>query len=231
MGMHLSDDGIQAIYRRECSAPTFQPALTAYQDSGGNWTIGCGHTGGVHEGQTITRAQADELFRRDIAPCEDAVNSAVKVTLLQPEFDALCSFAFNVGVGAFHSSTLLKKLNEGSYSAVPGELRRWNKSNGQVNRGLVNRRESEIAQWNGIPFVSSATQNVDVPKSRLHEIISQFHLQLKALGVGSLLSGIGADKLQDAGNQFQGLAQHSHWFAIIGVSLIVLGIVYKAARN
>lgn len=99
--------------------------LTAYKDSAGVVTIGYGHTGDVRMGQTISEADADSYFTKDIAWAVDAVNGAVKVNLTQAQFDALVSFTFNVGAGAFRSSTLLKKLNAGDYSAVLGEMARW----------------------------------------------------------------------------------------------------------
>ena len=61
---------------------------------------------------------------------------------------ALVSFAFNVGDGAFRSSTLLRLLNQGQYDQVPAQLRRWNMDNGHVVQGLINRRNKEIALWN-----------------------------------------------------------------------------------
>lgn len=222
--MHLSPEGVAAIYRRECSNGV--PALEAYEDGSGNLTIGCGHTGpDVFKGQTITAEQADELFRKDIAPCEVAVNAYVSVSLTQNEFDALCSFTFNVGVGAFERSTLLKKLNKGQYDQVPVELRKWNVSAGKINQGLVNRRNSEIGQWTRGAFVSSASVSVDPPQS----VFSQAHAQLKALGVtilsaGSILNG---DSLKNAGSDLQGLATHSHWFLIGGLALILAGIGYN----
>ncbi|WP_334129202.1 lysozyme [Sneathiella sp.] len=99
--------------------------LDAYQDSAGVLTIGYGHTGDVYAGQKISEAEADADFLKDIGWAVDAVNSAVHVALNQAQFDALVSFTFNVGGGAFRSSTLLKKLNAGDYAAVPVEMGRW----------------------------------------------------------------------------------------------------------
>ncbi len=92
--------------------------LTAYKDSAGVLTIGVGHTSAVGApkvvaGMKITAAQASEILSRDLATFETAVSSAVKVQINQNEFDALVSFAFNVGAGAFKGSTLLKRLNSG----------------------------------------------------------------------------------------------------------------------
>lgn len=99
--------------------------LTAYNDGTGVMTIGYGHTGNVTPGETITQAQADSYFSGDVKWAVDTVNASVKVELQQNQFDALVSFTYNVGEGAFKSSTLLKKLNSGDYKSVPSELNRW----------------------------------------------------------------------------------------------------------
>ena len=75
---------------------------------------------------------------------EADVKRLVDVPLTQYQFDALVSFVFNLGSGAFGGSTLLKKLNAGDYSAVPAQLMRWNKAGGRVLRGLTRRRQAEI---------------------------------------------------------------------------------------
>ena len=134
-----------------------------YLDSGGAPTIGIGHlltrserTSGkiVIKGASsdyrdgLSEQQCWDLLDEDLDPVERIVNDNVKVALNQNQFDALVSFAFNVGNGAFCGSTLLKKLNQGLYEQIPGEMRRWNKDNGHVVKGLINRREKEIALWN-----------------------------------------------------------------------------------
>jgi len=137
--------------------------LREYPDSGGAPTIGIGHlltqserTSGkiVIGGQALdyrdglTEQQCWDLLDQDLDVAERAVNAAVTVALNQNQFDALVSFTFNVGEGAFRGSTLLKLLNQGQYSEVPAQLRRWVRDNGQIVQGLVNRREKEIVLWN-----------------------------------------------------------------------------------
>ena len=73
----------------------------------------------------------------------DAVNDAVEVPLNQDQFDALVSFVFNVGAGAFEGSTLLRLLNEGRYRDVPKQLDRWVKADGRTLEGLVRRRKQK----------------------------------------------------------------------------------------
>lgn len=112
------------------------------------WTIGFGHTGkAAAPGNSITRQEAERLLARDVSRFEDAVKAAVNVPLTQHQFDALVSFTFNVGTGALQRSTLLRKLNQGRYDAVPGQLLRWVYGGGRKLPGLRNRRISEIELW------------------------------------------------------------------------------------
>ncbi len=134
-----------------------------YLDSGGAATIGIGHlltrserTSGklVIRGQALdyrnglTEQQCWDLLDQDLGGAESTVNEAVTVPLNQNQFDALVSFTFNVGDGAFRGSTLLKLLNQGHYDQVPAQLKRWIRDNGHVVQGLINRRENEITLWN-----------------------------------------------------------------------------------
>lgn len=121
--------------------------LEAYPDPGTNgspWTIGIGSTQPeVKPGDVITTDEAYRRFDDDIAPAEAAVNSLVKVLITQSQFDALVSFVFNVGAGAFKDSTLLRLLNEGKYREVGPQFDRWNKAGNTVLLGLVKRRAAE----------------------------------------------------------------------------------------
>ena len=117
--------------------------LRAYLCSANVWTIGVGHTQGVTPGMTITQSEANKLFLKDINLFEQAVSKSVKVSLNQNQFDALVSFCFNVGVGAFKGSTLLRVLNQGNYTEAANQLLRWNKVGVNIVPGLVNRRRAE----------------------------------------------------------------------------------------
>jgi GH24 family phage-related lysozyme (muramidase) len=119
--------------------------LDAYVDSVGVQTIGYGHTGDVQAGDRITQQQAEQLLQKDTAWAEEAVADNVDVPLTQDQFDALASFTYNVGEGAFENSTLLKKLNAGDYEGAEAEFGRWTHGDGQQIEGLVNRREAEAA--------------------------------------------------------------------------------------
>ena len=118
--------------------------LAAYQDTGGVWTIGYGHTGpDVTEGLTCDKAQARSWLAEDLAESEDAVNELVEVELSQNQFDALVDFVYNIGRGKFRGTTLLKLLNAGNYAAAAQQFKRWNKDNGVVQAGLTKRRAAE----------------------------------------------------------------------------------------
>lgn len=110
---------------------------------GSPWTIGWGHTGGILPGDKITEGEARDLFLRDAQEFVDSVNRAVTVPLTQNQFDALVSFAYNVGARAFESSTLLRLLNAGKGYMADAEFLKWNKSAGTVVLGLVRRRKAE----------------------------------------------------------------------------------------
>lgn len=119
--------------------------LHSYQCQAGVWSIGYGTTGpDIGPGMLITKEEADRLFERDLAFFEQGVRDCLKVQVNQNEFDALVSFAYNVGLGAFGSSTLLRLLNDGSSRAiVASEFLRWIKADGKPSEGLKNRREKE----------------------------------------------------------------------------------------
>ena len=122
--------------------------LTAYYDVVGVLTIGYGHTGDdVYVGQTITEQQAEQLLQKDLNTFEQAVNKLISINLNQNQFDALVDFTYNLGIGAFGNSTLLKKLNAGDYEGAADELLRWDKDNGKRVAGLARRRKDERALY------------------------------------------------------------------------------------
>lgn len=120
--------------------------LHAYQDQVGVWTIGYGHTGpDVVSGLSITQDQAAQLLAADIASAARCVNNAVAVQLMQDEFDALVDFVFNLGAGAFESSTLLRDLNAGDFTSAAAQFDVWDHAGGAVVAGLLRRRQAETA--------------------------------------------------------------------------------------
>jgi len=144
--MMLALPGRQLIQRWE------KCRLESYQDDRGIWTIGWGHTGPeVGPGLAWTQAQADATFLKDTSTAQWAVNRAIKAPMTQNQFDALCSLCFNIGVTAFGCSTLVRMFNSGDLIGVRGQFLLWDHTNHQVDPGLENRRESELALFNLVP--------------------------------------------------------------------------------
>ena len=117
--------------------------LEAYKCPAGVWTIGYGHTAGVKKGDKITQLQADTLLFVDLQKFENAINKAVKKPITQNEFDALVSFAFNVGIGNFEKSSLLRLINMGHFELAAQQFERWIYAGGKPLNGLKKRRRAE----------------------------------------------------------------------------------------
>ncbi len=113
-------------------------------------TIGYGTTNGVKMGDTVTKAEALVLLRKDVAGFEGAIKRCVKVPLYQYEYDAYTSLAYNIGARAFCGSTLVRKLNAGDYKGACTQILRWDRFKGKPLRGLTNRRRSEYQQCTGV---------------------------------------------------------------------------------
>jgi lysozyme len=134
-----------------------------YNDPVNHCTIGFGHL--VHRGPIngnepadfksgITRERGLELLREDANEAAEAIERLVKVDLEPHQRDALISFTYNLGTGAFGSSTLLKLLNQGDHDSVPAQLNRWTKASGKVLPGLVTRRRAEGALFSTGTYVT-----------------------------------------------------------------------------
>jgi lysozyme len=117
--------------------------LSAYQDAVGVWTIGYGHTRSARAGMRIDHDEAERWLRQDLYQFEDCVDELVDVALSQAQFDAIVSFAFNVGCGALHGSTFLRRLNAGRYDEAAAEFMRWIHAGGRPLDGLRRRRRAE----------------------------------------------------------------------------------------
>ena len=136
----LSGAGIAALQAREGFS------ATPYADHKG-YSIGFGHL--IKPGENLTFvsvSQATDLMISDVQWAEDAVRSAITVPINQAQFDALVSFCYNVGSGAFKGSTLVRKINQDDPAAVL-EFHRWVYASGEVNPALVRRRDSEQQQF------------------------------------------------------------------------------------
>ena len=134
--MQTSQAGIDLIKRFEGLR------LKVYTCPAGVKTIGYGHTAGVTmDTLPITEEQAEAFLVEDLKKFERGVLSTVKVPLTQGQFDALVSFAFNLGLGALQGSTLLKRLN--AVQPCADQFERWIFANGVAMPGLRRRREAE----------------------------------------------------------------------------------------
>mgnify|MGYP004442585895 FL=1 len=135
--MRTSKRGIDLIKKYEgCK-------LSAYKCPAGVWTIGYGHTGGVRQGQVITMEQAEEYLKQDLQKFEKGIDG-YGLKLSQNQFDALVSFAYNLGLGNLSSSTLLRKAKKNPMdTSIYNEFLRWNKAGGKVLSGLTKRRTTE----------------------------------------------------------------------------------------
>jgi lysozyme len=133
---------------------------------------------------------AKGVFTDDLKPFADAVNTNITgIELQQDEFDALVSFAFNVGAANLKSSTLVKKINEGKYRSgdakqrkaaiaeIDAEFKKWNKSDGKVLAGLTKRRTAESER-----FVKSAQDEVKALEAKAAAPATTKATPVKAFG-------------------------------------------------
>ncbi|CAI1137336.1 lysozyme [Serratia proteamaculans] len=140
--MQISKKGIELIKRFEGLE------LKAYQDSVGIWTIGYGWTQPVDgkkigPDMVIDQATANRLLKCGVVQYEQGVNQLVKVKITQGQFDALVSFAYNLGLRSLSTSTLLQKLNAGDKQGATNEFDKWVNAGGKRLEGLVKRRAAE----------------------------------------------------------------------------------------
>lgn len=138
--MKLSQRGIDLIKQFEgYSSKAYPDPATG----GAPWTIGYGTTKGVKPGMIITAEQAEKMLRDDVEKFESGVSSLITAPTTQGQFDAMVSLAYNIGLGNFGKSTLLKKHNARCYTCAADQFRVWNRANGKVMNGLTKRRAAE----------------------------------------------------------------------------------------
>lgn len=167
--------------------------LMAYRDAVGVWTIGYGHTKGVYAGQCITKAQAESFLIMDLSPVEKAVNAYDSTYhWTQHEFDALCSFAFNLGTGSIKQVTANGTRTKAQISE---KILAYNKAGGKVLAGLTRRRKAEKELFDK----KSGAVSVVAPKKEEKEIPDmptiKFGSQGKAVQIWQIILGITADGL------------------------------------
>lgn len=145
--MLISDSGIALIKRFEGFSPKLYP-------DGDRLAIGYGcdlspAEAEAYKGCEITEPDAEAMLRTRLMPAERDITVLVRVEISQNQFDALCSLAYNIGLGAFGLSTLLSKLNAEDTKGAAEEFLRWNKIYGVTNSGLASRRAQERAYFLG----------------------------------------------------------------------------------
>lgn len=127
--------------------------LKAYPDPGTGgepWTIGYGTTssagvGKITRGMTITKVQAESMLVRSLAAYEKGVLDALEEKPTQPQFDALVSLAYNIGVPRLQKSSVVRFLNHGDIPKAAASFMMWTKAAGRQLPGLVKRRKAEQA--------------------------------------------------------------------------------------
>ena len=172
--------------------------LAAYRCAAGVWTIGYGHTAGVHSGMTITQAQADAYLQQDIAKFEGYVNNPAYVPITaklnQNQFDALVSFAFNLGAGN------LRKLCKGRTAAqIARTMPNYNKAAGKVLAGLKRRRAAEQALFNKLVSAAAPAQNQNTEDYNMNTI--KKGSKGNAVKVWQIIIGVAADGIFGSGTE------------------------------
>lgn len=228
--MKISDHGIAFIKRWE------GVRLRAYRCSANVLTIGVGHTAAMGDpkpvdGMKITEAEAEAILRRDLGSIERDVEKAVTVHVNQRQFDTLVSFVFNVGIGAFRKSTLLKKLNASRYDEVPSELMKWTRAGGRVVQGLVNRRKAEADLWRGASSDQKPDgdmpQLVDPPRKMTQS--KEGNAALLAGGAATLTAANDvAQQLQETGDNLTSLIDllKNPNFIVLVLVVIIAGAIW-----
>lgn len=136
--MNTSRNGIELIKRFEGCR------LKTYICPAGVFTIGYGHTGAdVKSGLKITQEEAETLLKNDLKAFEKGVQRIIKKELTQNQFDALVSFAYNLGLESLRKSTLAKLINQGKIKEAANQFERWVYANGVKLNGLIRRRKAE----------------------------------------------------------------------------------------
>lgn len=124
--------------------------LHSYQDSVGVWTIGYGHTGDdVVPDMWITQERAEALLRADLETFQDGVDDLLAdgVETSDNQYGAMVSLAYNVGLGNFAHSSVIRSHNARAYQQAADAFLLWNKAGGHVLGGLARRRREERALY------------------------------------------------------------------------------------
>lgn len=143
MNKKINDAGLSIIKSFESCE------LKSYQDTGGVWTIGYGHTKNVGPGMRISQSEADQFLKEDVSEAERIVDKHIKAALTDNEFSALVSFAFNLGPAGFRKkdgsgTKIATYLNSFNKAAAAKSFLSWIYDNGKPLKGLMRRRQAEM---------------------------------------------------------------------------------------
>ena len=209
-GLHkIKDDGMVHAYR--CAA--------------GVWTNGYGATKGVRSGIKWSKEYCEQRLTEDLNEHGQIVKKYVNVPLSQSQYDALTSFVFNLGGGAFRGSSLLRLLNQGKYDECPEQIMRWNKArvDGKLTalRGLTRRRAAEAAIFSSeaqLPSDEGGPLMVQKPKANAP----------KSLAKSKTMAGAGiagaATAMNEVAGQIQGLVSYAPMLKTVFLICAIGGI-------
>ena len=166
LNMKISDYGITWLKNQENKVLDKHGNHIIYDDKTGKpvkpheplprgATIGYGHLIKPNEDfrNGISESEATELLHADIATAERAVRDNITVPLSQNQFDALTSLVYNIGTKNFTDSTVVKYINNPDFHSsvylnLESAWKAWNRSQGKVLNGLINRRKNEWDMYN-----------------------------------------------------------------------------------
>lgn len=164
--MHISKRGLDLIYHFEGKLKRLSDGrYKAYKCPAGVWTIYAGCTEGVRPGMIVTEDEGEAMFRAELGKFEAAVERYVTYEMNQCQFDALVSFAYNVGVSGLRKSSVLRHFNAGRLEQAAKAFHLWNKGGGRVLKGLVRRRAAEAALFLDKPDEPETEAEPDMPQA------------------------------------------------------------------
>lgn len=227
--MKLSPDGLNLIVEFEGKHRKLDDGrYAAYRCPANVWTIYAGCTEGVREGMVVDEAKGREMFLRELAKFEAGVTRLVTVELNQNQYDACVSLAYNIGLGAFERSTVLRRINTRDFRGAASAFKLWNKGGGRVLPGLINRRAREATLFL-TPMDESEQPDMPQAVEPSPEPVSKPTVAVAAASSGAMIPAVpavltdnaaNASSWQAAGDQIAGLIK---WALVSPLALLVIG--------
>lgn len=209
--------------------------LKAYRCSAGVLTIGYGHTSmagspQVTPGMTITAGDADAIFDRDIERFAARVEALIKVPVSENQFGAMVSLAFNIGVGAFAKSSVLRFTNKKQFNNAADAFALWNKAGGKVLPGLTKRRAAEAALYReddagDMPEMDSLARIPDAPEGK-----PMMKSQINIATAATAAAGVSAAAKEVIDNTHS-IFSSSNAIMLALIAVIVVGAGYTIWRR